>query len=59
MTLRYIDNIQVETVPLPPGARPEIFFATVWVLKKGKKILGEYHTTFTDDSAASSVEAAQ
>lgn len=50
VALRHIDNIQVETVPLPPGAPPEIIFSTVWVLRKGAKILGEYGTTFTDNS---------
>lgn len=57
--LRYIDNVRVETVRLPSDAPPEIIFATVWILKKGTKILAEYHTTFTDDSVASSVESAR
>lgn len=57
--LRHIDNIRVETVPLPPGVPPEIIFATVWVLRKGTKILGEYHTTFTDNSIATPEEGGQ
>lgn len=59
VTLCHIDNIQVETILPPPSAPPEIIFATVWILKKGTKILGEYHTTFTDDSVASSLETAR
>lgn len=57
--LRHIDSIQVETVRLPFDAAPEIIFATVWVLRKGTKILAEYHTTFTDNSVAIPVEGGQ
>jgi hypothetical protein len=57
--LRYIDNIQVETVPLPAAASPELLFATVWVLRKETKIVAEYHTNFTDNSVAIPVEGVQ
>jgi hypothetical protein len=57
--LRHIDSIQVETVRLPFDAAPEIIFATVWVLRKGTKILAAYHTTFTDTSVAIPVEGGQ
>jgi hypothetical protein len=46
-------------VRLPFDAAPEIIFETVWVLRKGTKILAEYHTTFTDNSVAIPVEGGQ
>jgi hypothetical protein len=52
MALENIDSIVVQTVPLPAVAPPEIIFSTVWTLRKGTKILGEYGMTFTDDSVA-------
>jgi hypothetical protein len=59
VTLRHIDNIQVETVPLPPGAPGNTIFSTVWILRKGTKILGEYGTTFTDKYVANPTEHPQ
>ena len=52
VALRHIDNIQIETVPMPTAAPPEIVFATVWILRKGIEIIAEYHHTFTDPSVA-------
>jgi hypothetical protein len=57
VSLRYIDNIQVETLPLPATALPELVFATVWILRKGRKVVAEYHITFTDRSAVVPVKA--
>ena len=57
--LRNIDNIVVQTVPLPAGTPPETILSTIWLVKKGKKILGEYGTTFTDYSVAIPAELPQ
>lgn len=57
--LQHIDNIQVETIPLPAAAPPDLVFATVWVLRKGTKIVAEYHTSFTDNSVEIPVDGGQ
>jgi hypothetical protein len=59
LKLRNIDSIVVETVPLPAVAPPEVIFSTVWILKNGTKILGEYGTNFTDPSFAIPTELPQ
>jgi len=51
--LNHIDNILVQTVKLPASSPPETIFSTVWLIRRGKKILGEYGTTFTDYSLSS------
>jgi hypothetical protein len=50
--LNHIDNILVQTVELPAGSPPETIFSTLWLIRKGKKTLGEYGTTFTDYSSS-------
>jgi hypothetical protein len=57
--LRNIDNILVQTVPLPAVAPHEMIFSTVWILRKGAKILGEFGMTFSDTSVAIPTELPQ